>query len=147
MNMIRSPLFKIICCLLGIVAAGVPLVHFTAARAVAPAEKRAEEERLHEVPVLLRYTGTPTEIIIRMMGAELCRCAPASDVWQGKLLLPMVAPGSAIELEIEAAWPQPLTASQAVTLELTPAGLPAARDTQWTEAGDDNLHAIFTFQW
>ena len=147
-----SPLFKIACCLLGIVAAGVPLVHFTSSSSPPPplsAAPGAEELALHEVPVLLRYTGSPAEIIIRLMGDELCRCAPsgASGVWQGKLRLPVAAPGSALELEIEASWPQPLAASQAITLELSPPRHPAASDTQWAEPGDDNLHAIFTFQW
>lgn len=152
----KSPLATTLCCLLGILAAGVPLVFFSTARLGQPgsspfasATEQGSDEQQQEVPVLIRYTDNPVKISISRMGRELCVInAPSpSGQWQGKLLLPRVAPGSVLELEIEALWPDPLIANQAITVELAPDALPAARDTAWADTGVGELHTLFIFRW
>lgn len=146
-----APLARIACCLLGIAAAGAPLVYFTSApepqAVAAPAAEAAAS--LAELPTLLRYTDAPAEICLRHEGRELCRISPEGEggKWRGKLLLPVPAEGEELELEVEAEWTAPRVPSQAITLELTPAQLPARSDTQWSDPGGKTLHSIYTFKW
>lgn len=146
-----SPLVRITCCLLGIAAAGVPLIFFTLPQDTpAPAlEPAAEPAACAPVPALLRYTGAPSQIIIRHEGAELCRISPQEGEasWQGTLLLPPMDAGASLELELECLWSPAVDSAQAVTLELTPPHLPSARDTQWADSAQEPLHSIFSFQW
>lgn len=145
----NSPLLRMFCCLLGIAVAGVPLVYFTApAPQMESVAVDAAEVAWVEVPVLLRYTDAPAEICMLHEGRELCRIRPEkSGAWRGLLKLPTLAPGSELELEVEATWTAPCIATQAITIELTPPGLPARSDTQWSEPGGELLHSIFIFTW
>lgn len=150
-RMMRSPLIKFICCLLGVAAAGVPLVVFTnrSPQAAKPAQADLSEQGIIEVPALVRYSARPTEISIRHEGRLLCKFTPAAagGSWQGKFQLPPLAVQSSLELEVEAAWLDAHSPAQAITIELTPPGLPSAKDTQWTDEGMEVLHDVFIFQW
>lgn len=146
----KSPLVTLACCVAGIVAAGLPLVWFTAAPAPAVSAAPVQPRAGVSAALLVRYTDAMGELVIRHEGSELCRIVPpdASGYWMGQVHLPVApAPGMVLELEVETAWPAARVPTQAVTLELEPPQLPAACDTQWTEPDENYLHSIFTFRW
>lgn len=147
--MTPAPPIKIACCVLGIVAAGAPLLWFTQANAPAPRPPAAiRQGEMIEVAALVRWSAAPSVIRIRREGAEVCAIAPSGAAqWSGRLQLPAPAAGE-LELEVEAEWP---TASgdgaQAISLELLPPKQPALRDTQWTEPGERMMHQLFIYPW
>lgn len=145
-----SPLARMLCCLLGIAAAGTPLVVFTKARpAAAPVATPQAAVATVAVEAMLRYTGDPVEICILHEGKLLSRLQPAAAEgrWYGRLDLPQPAAGDVLELEVQVVWPEPRPEGGAVTLELTPPHLPAVGDTHWAEPGEALLHNIFLYRW
>lgn len=145
----KRPLRAIIGSILGVAVAGVPLFYF-AEQSGEPGDTREEVERRAErqVPAEIRYTGIPERIIIRNCGKEVCRVTPEhAGYWYGTLPLPVLRPGAVLELEIEAVWAAPGGTDQVLSLELTPPGLPARRDTQWTDRDAKHLHAVFFYRW
>lgn len=149
-----SPIVKIIVCLVGILVAGAPLAVFTAPRAALPAAAspgvEAPAVQVVEVPALVRYAEPPRELCILHEGRELCRLTPPESGcrWSCVLRLPLPEPGQESELEVRVVWAaQGAPRARALTLELSPPGLPAARDTQWAAPGEDDWRSIFTFKW
>ncbi len=147
--MMNKPIKALIYCLLGIVAAGLPLAFFAA-----PTKLRQEpatvatEATTNVIPVLIRYTDEPVEVKLLYLGKEILSLKPdRSGKWYGALALPSVRRGSVLELEVRAMWPDPLLSNQAITVQLLPPGLPASSDTQWTDTGVGELHATFLFRW
>lgn len=141
-----SPLTKTLCCLLGLAVAGAPLVLFTAPPAVVAAPVAAGGSAVAGVPALLRCSGQPTAVQLWHEGRLLCELVPQAGLWQGLLELPEPR-GAALEIEVQAAWSAECRGAQGLTLELSPAKLPARQDTHWTDPGAPALHDIFTFKW
>ena len=144
-----APPIKLACCLLGIAAAGAPLLWFTQPGAPEPQASAAPRQReAVEVDALVRWSAAPSVIRISHEGAEVCTLAPDGSAaqWSGKLLLPAPAVGE-LELEVEAEWPGAPAEAQAITLELLPPKLPARRDTQWADPGERMMHQLFIFPW
>ncbi len=146
----KRPIAAIAYALLGVVAAGAPLLYF--AKSPSPeAEKSANhepEEAVVPTPVLVRCTDGPKEICISRAGKELLRLTPdRSGTWCGALLLPDISPGAVVELEVQARWTNTLPANRSITMEIMPPRLRTASDTQWTDTGAGELHAIFIFRW
>ena len=142
-----SPLAKIALCLLGIAAAGLPLVYFTAPAGKpalpAPAASACEPGKV-ATPVVLRCSGSPQYVRLWLQGQLLCELTPQAGVWQGELPLPS---SPLIELEVQAAWPV-AAGAQAITIEISPPSLPARQDTQWAlPPAAHELHSIFSFSW
>lgn len=141
-----SPLRQTLCCVLGLAAAGVPLLHFTAPATPAPAAASAAAAAAERVavPAALRCSGRPLRVRVWQQGKPVGELLPQQGCWQGTLEL---CPASLIELEVEASW-EPAATAEALTLELTPPGLPSRQDTQWALPPDSHeLHSIFTFSW
>lgn len=141
-----SPLTRILLCLLGIAAAGLPLLCFTAPSAgpELPAAPPVAEQPGAAVPVVLHCTGSPQYVRLWLQGQLLCELSPQAGVWQGELPLPS---SPLIELEVQAAWPV-AAGAQAITIEISPPGLPARQDTQWAlPPAAHELHSIFSFSW
>lgn len=145
-----SPRIKIVCCLLGIAAAGVPLVLFTGVRGeesrVAPSLRETAQAA---APAVLRCSGEPRRVCIYHEGkllSELPMPLPGGE-WRGELMLPQLQAGATLELEIKGLWNDDGGGAQAITLELAPDKLPTRRETQWTEPGGAVLHNIYTYTW
>ena len=146
----KHPIVAIGYVLLGVIAAGAPLLYF--AKSPAPEAGKettpAAEAAMVSTPVLVRCTDEPEEICIRRAGKDLLRLTPdRNGTWCGVLPLPDVSPGSVVELEVQARWTNMLPANRAITIEIMPPRLRAASDTQWTDTGAGELHAIFIFRW
>lgn len=149
-----SPLVKTLCCLLGLAAAGAPLLWLTAPPAVEPPPAQAAESEAEAMLLTLRCSGRPQALIIRHEGCTLCdmpmgsaEMQPGAEAYRTQLKLPRPAPGSALELELQITWPEDAQGPQAATLELTPRKLPTRSDTRWTPPGSHVLHDIFSFTW
>ncbi len=146
----KHPIAAIGYALLGVVAAGAPLLYF--AKLPAPEAGKetspAAEAAMVSTPVLVRCTEGAEEIRIRREGREILRLTPDRDgMWCGSLPLPDVSPGSVVELEVQTRWTNALPANRAITIEIMPLGRRAVSDTQWTDTGAGELHAIFIFRW
>ena len=136
--------------LLGVMAAGAPLIYF--AKGPTPEAEQKPTDVPREItaptPVLVRDADQPVEICIRRTGKELLRLKPdRSGTWYGTLSLPVISPGRTLELEVQTRWPGAPTTNQAVTLEIMPAGLRTSADTQWSHSGESELHTTFIFRW
>lgn len=118
------------------------------ARTVAlPEQGTPAPPQLSEIPYTVRYTGEPTEIIIRHAGEELARFTPDSTgLRQGKIMLPTPTVGSYTELEVQATWQASPGFTPVITLELSPPHLPTASATRWGDPGEASLHDVFILQ-
>ncbi len=146
----KHPIAAIGYALLGVVAAGAPLLYF--AKLPAPEAGKettpAAEAAMVSTPVLVRSTEGAEEICIRREGREILRLTPdCNGMWCGTLPLPDVSPGTVVELEVQTRWTNALPANKAITIEIMPPGRRAVSDTQWTDTGAGELHAIFIFRW
>lgn len=142
-----SPPAQTLCCLLGLAAAGIPLVYFTTPGEAPPAAAAAPaaDERA-AVPAAVWCSGRPLLVQLRSCGELLCELSPQQGCWQGELELPAAA--ELIELEAEVSWAPGAEGPAAITIELTPPGRPARQDTQWALPPENSrLHSIFTFSW
>ena len=160
-----SPLLKTLCCLLGLAAAGAPLVWLTAPQPETAAQQALPQTAESEpMLITLRCSGTPQELSIRHEGRCLCHVLlrngvltgagehevhtdAAAGAVQARLPLPRPQPGATLELELQAHRPQNTPGAQAATIELTPDKLPTRSDTRWAPPGSCELHDIFTFTW
>ena len=144
-----SPFTRIMCCALGVAAAGGPLVVFTM-----PATQRPAAVVLNQtgqagraVPFQLRCSGQPLCVQIWHEGHLLSELEPQKGQAQGTLELPNLAKGMVLELELRATWPEDAEGAQGLTLELAPPQFSARQDTQWLEPGETELDNIYTFAW
>ena len=139
-----SPKLTLFLSFLGVLAAGSPLLWLTRSpeptvlTASAPAENTGKEA----VYAVLRVTGNPTRVVLRLHGELLAEVTDACP-WEGDLLLPSGM--SVAEVEVESAWPAP--GEQAVTLTLEPDGKEARSCTRWADAVTGTLHDVFNFVW
>lgn len=169
----KSPLFALVCCLLALAAAAIPLGRF-----ILPADSPPDDARSSsfsstlstqagnaplpstasevstsasqqvEAPALVRYTGEPLEITLSLAGRELARFSPeAPGSRQIKLLLPPLSAGSSVELEVRAVWSGTSGSAHVITVELSPPSLPSVADTHWANPGESEIHEIYYFHW
>ena len=171
----KSPLFALVCCLLALAAAAIPLGRFILPAdsppddsrsgsfsstlsthvgntplppAAAEASASASQSQQVEVPALVRYTDEPLEITLSLAGRELARFSPeARGSRQIKLSLPSLSAGSSIELEVHAVWPGNSGSAHVITVELSPPSLPSVADTHWADPGESEIHEIYCFHW
>lgn len=167
----RSPLFALICCSIMLAASAIPLCRFLDpaqpprdavarnAAGTAPEKSAAQPptaaqspshptRQSEEVPVLVRYTGVPREISLSLAGRELAHFSPEiPGCLPIKLLLPPLAPGSSIELEVHAVWTNSSDTSHVITVEISPPLLPSAADTHWSDSDEPEIHEIYYFHW
>lgn len=144
-----SPLAQTLLSLLGLAAAGIPLLYFTApppGAEPAPHPASAPAAASAAVPATLRCSGQVLRVRLWQQGQLLCELSPRGGYWQGELEL---SPAPCIEIEAEATWaPSPAAGAEALSIELSPPGLPTRQDTQWAQPpAAHQLHTIFTFTW
>lgn len=142
-----SPAFTFSLTLVGVVAAGLPLIWLTGNSprpAAAVQVETPQEQRTVIVPATIRFTGEPVSIRIRHKGEELA-CMQTAEIspWMPDLTLP--EDDKELELEVEAVWPEGTVTEQALSVTLEPDGLPAAEQTHWSTGGTNTLHSLYTF--
>lgn len=137
-----SPKLTFFLTLLGVLAAGAPLLWLTRSPEGTAVQVSAETAVAEPVYATLRVTGTPSRMSLYLHGKLLAEVADELP-WEGDVLLPVGV--SAVEIEVDAAWPSP--GEQAVTLTLEPTGQEARSCTRWADAASGKMHDVFHFVW
>lgn len=142
-----SPRTTFVLTLVGVLAAGFPLLHLTAPRTQTPQpEAQAAVPQTERFLLELRFTGQPTSLVIRHEGEDIASLpAGAESPFEFELQLPTTA-NSCLEAEVEATWADG-SSENVLTLTAEAPGLPPRSETQWTGSDGSFLHSIFTFRW
>ena len=140
------PAFTFTLTLLGVLLAGLPLLHLTAE---APKREVQVDPLLEQPSTALTYaevqfTGKPTACTLRWEGNDLANMPEGTtSPWKVALELPR---SKRLELEAEIQWPEG-SAENAVSITLTPAQENGSTDTRWTGEDGSLLHDLFIFTW
>lgn len=143
-----TPLTRFLLTLVGVLLAGVPLVHLT----MSPRGSETHEQEAPQQPtrplhtfLTLRYTGTPHSATLRHEDEVIAEVSPAtSSPYECFINLPANTTSADIEVEIHWSADSP---ENAVTLTLEPQGRPPRSETQWTGRNGSLLHSIFSLTW
>lgn len=132
--------------LIGVLLAGLPLLHLTKK---AP-QRAAIESPLQETPTTdrvfarVQFTGTPLAATLRYQGQDLATLPnDASSPWEIELPLPQT---DSLELEAEIHWADG-SPENAVSITIEPTQKEARTDTRWTGEDGTLLHDLFIFSW
>ncbi|MBR4107444.1 MAG: hypothetical protein IKK45_01990 [Akkermansia sp.] len=144
-----APLKTIVLTLLGVLAAGLPLLRLTEESTQHfPREISSAEEMLPAGTYYtsIHYTGTLQELKIHHQGKLIATLPPdAESPWETEISLPNTP---SLELEILARWSKPdCEQTQAVGVVLEPEGREAQEKTLWNTPHSPELHNICTFSW
>lgn len=147
--MVMTPKCTFFLTLLGVAAAGVPLLWLTRPAPLpavateqagtAPAGGTGPRPELVPVYARVQFTGSPEMLRLSVQGklqAELSGEAaggtlPEPGVWETELMLPL--PLNSLELEVQAQWKD--EEPQAVTVTVEPPRQPARKETLWSAPG------------
>ena len=136
-----SPRLTFTLTLLGILLAGAPLPVLTGRTAGVQEAAPAAAPETCGAMAEVRFDGAPTELRLLCRGREVAALPQgAQSPWMAELALP----AGAVELELQAAWPD--AAQHAVNITLT-RGAESAADTQWSDPAATTLHTLFSFPW
>lgn len=105
-----------------------------------PEEKTVTDQDVSAASLIIRCAHTPDKL-------ELVSSQGTLGTWQGEAVWPQTISlaynrKNALELAVIATWPADVS-STAVTLELSPSGLPTQSETRWS-AGSE-MDDVFTF--
>lgn len=140
-----SPALTATLTLIGVIAAGLPLLWLTAPppvieHAAGDHEKIRENVSTHAT---LHFNAAPTQLTLWREGREIADfSSPISP-----LVLPLMLPADdgAAEIEIRIIWNDDSSGQNGATLILEPDGRERRSNTVWTEGNE--LHDVFYFQW
>lgn len=148
-----APKFAFLLALLGVIAAGLPLLWLTRP-APRPSRAEAVTPQVQQSPALVavytrvQYSGSP-QVMRLSCGGELMAewstdgSSAEPGVWEPALKLPL--PLQQLDLELEALWAD-ADAPQAVTVTVEPERQPSRSETRWSLPGG-MMYDTFSFTW
>ncbi len=143
-----SPRLTALASLIGILLAGLPLLHLSLPQPSTASQPAPDKESQPKQRIFaeLYYTGKPSSITIRQQGKIIAqRRNPEPHLWELELEL---AASKSIELELEIHWKESKSMdTQAAKLQLSPRGEESRSASSWSLGNGAPLHDILNFTW